>query len=62
MRQSRWRTPDPDHVVPLSRGGSNSIIISFPPADDATATSETFLLDEWRRDRESGMLNGSSST
>lgn len=45
--------PDPDHVVPLSRGGSNSITNIVPACRRCNGDKRDLLLDEWRRDRES---------
>lgn len=43
---------DPDHVVPLSRGGSNSTTNLLPSCRPCNADKRDLLLDEWARDRE----------
>lgn len=44
--------PDPDHVVPLSRGGSNSITNILPSCRPCNSDKRDLLLDEWAVDRE----------
>lgn len=43
---------DPDHVVPLSRGGLNSTTNLLPSCCLCNADKRDLLLDEWSRDRE----------
>lgn len=43
--------PEPDHVVPLSRGGSNSITNILPACKACNCDKRDLLLDEWRADR-----------
>lgn len=43
--------PDPDHVVPLSRGGSNSITNILPSCRACNSDKRDLLLDEWNADR-----------
>lgn len=43
---------EPDHVVPLSRGGSNSITNVVPACGDCNRDKRALLLDEWIVDRE----------
>jgi endogenous inhibitor of DNA gyrase (YacG/DUF329 family) len=43
--------PEPDHVVPLSRGGSNSITNILPTCHACNAGKRHLLLDEWAADR-----------
>lgn len=43
---------DPDHVVPLSRGGSNSITNILPSCRGCNSDKRDLLLDEWAADRE----------
>lgn len=42
---------EPDHVVPLSRGGSNSITNVLPSCRDCNADKRDLMLDEWAEDR-----------
>lgn len=42
---------EPDHVVPLSRGGSNSITNVVPSCKPCNNDKRTLLLDEWYADR-----------
>ena len=44
--------PDPDHVVPLSRGGSNSITNILPSCRACNSDKRDLLLAEWRMDRQ----------
>lgn len=44
--------PDPDHVVPLSRGGSNSITNILPCCSPCNSDKRDLLLSEWNEDRE----------
>lgn len=44
--------PDPDHVVPLSRGGSNSITNILPACRLCNSDKRDLLLSEWVVDRE----------
>jgi hypothetical protein len=44
--------PDPDHVVPLSRGGSNSITNVLPCCSPCNSDKRDLLLHEWAADRE----------
>lgn len=44
--------PDPDHVVPLSKGGSNSITNILPCCRLCNSDKRDLLLDEWAADRE----------
>lgn len=44
--------PDPDHVVPLSRGGSNSITNILPCCSPCNSDKRDLLLSEWNADRE----------
>lgn len=43
--------PDPDHVVPLSRGGSDSITNILPCCSPCNSDKRELLLDEWLVDR-----------
>ena len=43
--------PDPDHVVPLSRGGSNSITNILPCCRLCNSDKRDLLLSEWNDDR-----------
>lgn len=43
--------PDPDHVTPLSRGGSNSTTNILPACRDCNADKWDMTLDEWPADR-----------
>ena len=43
--------PDPDHVVPLSRGGSNSITNILPSCRLCNSDKRDLLLHEWAADR-----------
>lgn len=43
--------PDPDHVVPLSRGGANSIHNILPCCKPCNSDKRDLLLDEWASDR-----------
>lgn len=43
--------PDPDHVVPLSRGGSNSLTNILPCCHGCNADKRDLLLTEWNADR-----------
>lgn len=43
--------PDPDHVVPLSKGGSNSITNILPACRLCNSDKRDLLLDEWAADR-----------
>lgn len=43
---------DPDHVVPLSRGGYNSTANLLPACRPCNADKRDLLLDEWVVDRE----------
>jgi len=45
--------PDPDHVVPLSRGGSNSITNVVPCCRPCNADKSNHLLSEWNTVRAS---------
>jgi 5-methylcytosine-specific restriction endonuclease McrA len=44
--------PDPDHVVPISRGGSNSITNILPSCRACNSDKRDLLLSEWAKDRE----------
>lgn len=44
--------PEPDHVVPLSRGGSNSITNILPCCSLCNSDKRDLLLHEWALDRE----------
>ena len=43
--------PGPDHVVPLSRGGSNSITNILPSCRQCNTDKNDMTLDEWPADR-----------
>ena len=43
--------PEPDHVVPLSRGGSNSLTNILPCCQGCNADKRDLLLAEWNADR-----------
>lgn len=43
--------PDPDHVMPLSRGGSNSITNILPCCGACNSDKRDLLLSEWNADR-----------
>jgi 5-methylcytosine-specific restriction endonuclease McrA len=43
---------EPDHVIPLSRGGSNSIVNVVPSCSLCNADKRHLSLDEWYADRE----------
>lgn len=43
--------PDPDHVTPLSRGGSNSITNILPVCASCNSDKCDMTLDEWAADR-----------
>lgn len=43
--------PDPDHVVPLSRGGSNSVTNILPCCRACNSDKRDLLLGEWNADR-----------
>lgn len=43
--------PDPDHVVPLSRGGSNSITNILPSCRSCNSDKRDLFLHEWATDR-----------
>lgn len=43
--------PEPDHVVPLSRGGSNSITNILPSCSLCNADKRDLFLHEWAADR-----------
>lgn len=43
--------PDPDHVVPLSKGGSNSITNILPSCRACNGDKRDLLLHEWNADR-----------
>jgi 5-methylcytosine-specific restriction endonuclease McrA len=44
--------PEPDHVVPLSRGGSNSITNILPSCSACNSDKRDLLLHDWAVDRE----------
>lgn len=44
--------PDPDHVIPLRRGGHNSIGNILPVCHLCNSDKGTWLLTEWNADRE----------
>lgn len=44
--------PDPDHVVPLSRGGSNSMTNILPCCSPCNSDKRDLLLAEWAVDRQ----------
>jgi hypothetical protein len=43
--------PDPDHVIPLSRGGPNGITNVLPACRACNSDKRDLLLDEWKDDR-----------
>jgi hypothetical protein len=43
--------PEPDHVIPLSRGGSNSITNILPSCRSCNGHKRDLLLHEWAEDR-----------
>lgn len=43
--------PEPDHVVPLSRGGGNSVTNLLPSCQTCNGDKRDLLLDEWAADR-----------
>lgn len=43
---------DPDHVIPLSRGGSNSLTNILPACHPCNGDKRNLLLHEWALDRE----------
>lgn len=43
--------PEPDHVIPISRGGSNSITNILPACSLCNADKRDLLLSEWNDDR-----------
>ena len=43
---------DPDHVVPLSRGGSNTLTNLLPTCLPCNSDKRDLLLNEWNQDRE----------
>jgi endogenous inhibitor of DNA gyrase (YacG/DUF329 family) len=51
-RQEVDGQPDPDHVVPLSRGGSNSITNILPSCSMCNSDKRDLLLHEWALDRQ----------
>jgi len=48
---------EPDHVVPLSKGGSNSITNIVPSCPMCNRDKRDLLLDEWYADREARALS-----
>lgn len=44
--------PDPDHVLPLSRGGFNDISNILPCCSICNSDKRDLTLDEWKEDRE----------
>lgn len=48
--------PDPDHVIPLSRGGSNSIGNIVPACRSCNVDKNDHGLDEWATERERRQL------
>lgn len=44
--------PDPDHVVPLSRGGSNSITNILPACRVCNSDKRDLMLSDWAADRQ----------
>lgn len=42
---------EPDHVIPLSRGGSNSITNVVPACKPCNSGKRDLLLSEWYADR-----------
>lgn len=50
-RQPIEGQPDPDHVVPLSRGGSNSITNILPACRACNCDKRDLSLDDWSADR-----------
>jgi 5-methylcytosine-specific restriction endonuclease McrA len=44
--------PEPEHVVPLSRGGSNSITNILPSCSPCNSDKRDLFLHEWAQDRE----------
>lgn len=46
------RPLDPDHVVPLSRGGHNGLTNLLPACHACNCDKRDLFLDEWRADRE----------
>lgn len=51
-RQEIDGQPEPEHVIPLSRGGSNSITNILPSCSPCNSDKRDLLLHEWARDRE----------
>jgi 5-methylcytosine-specific restriction endonuclease McrA len=49
--QQRTDDPEPDHVVPLSRGGGNSVTNILPSCKACNSDKRDLLLDEWAKDR-----------
>lgn len=43
--------PDPDHVLPLSRGGSNDISNILPCCSLCNSDKRDLTLEEWSEDR-----------
>ncbi|MBB4985022.1 HNH endonuclease [Streptomyces nymphaeiformis] len=43
--------PEPDHVVPLSRGGSNALSNILPACSACNSDKRDLLLTEWADDR-----------
>jgi hypothetical protein len=44
--------PDPDHVLPLSRGGHNGISNILPACRPCNADKRDVLIEDWNEDRE----------
>lgn len=53
---------DPDHVVPLSRGGLNSTTNLLPACNQCNGDKRDLLLDEWAVDRERRGLPGRATS
>jgi hypothetical protein len=54
--------PEPDHVVPLSRGGHNSIGNILPSCRSCNADKRDLLLPEWNADRTRRGLSARTTT